>query len=102
MRGLHRVLLDQALREKLKQRGYEQVKNFSWDESARKILKVYEEVADGRRKIWFFHKSKEPPADRNPLLAAICEDEYHLQTVTTQEKFMSSRRLHEEEWILTP
>src|SRR5277367_333942 len=47
MRGLHRVLLDQALREKLKQRGYEQVKKFSWDESARKILGVYQEVADG-------------------------------------------------------
>ncbi|HEX4427246.1 MAG TPA: glycosyltransferase family 1 protein [Terriglobales bacterium] len=49
MRGLHRVLLDQALREKLKQRGYEQVQRFSWDESARKIVKVYEEVADKRR-----------------------------------------------------
>jgi glycosyltransferase involved in cell wall biosynthesis len=44
MRGLHRVLLDQALREKLKQRGYEQVKRFSWDESARKILNVYRQV----------------------------------------------------------
>ncbi|MGA9039517.1 MAG: glycosyltransferase family 1 protein [Terriglobales bacterium] len=50
MRGMHRVLLDQALREKLKQRGYEQVKKFSWDESARKILGVYEEVADGQKK----------------------------------------------------
>ena len=50
MRGLHRVLLDQVLREKLKQRGYEQVAKFSWDESARKILRVYEEVADRRRK----------------------------------------------------
>lgn len=49
MRGLHRVLLDQALREKLKQRGYEQVEKFSWDESARKILRVYEEVANRRR-----------------------------------------------------
>jgi glycosyltransferase involved in cell wall biosynthesis len=48
MRGLHRVLLDQALREKLKQRGYEQVKKFSWDESARKILSVYEEIAHRR------------------------------------------------------
>lgn len=50
MRGLHRVLIDQTLREKLKQRGYEQVKKFSWDESARKILRVYEEVAEGRQK----------------------------------------------------
>jgi glycosyltransferase involved in cell wall biosynthesis len=45
MRGLHRVLLDQSLREKLKQRGYEQVKKFSWDESARRILNVYKQVA---------------------------------------------------------
>jgi glycosyltransferase involved in cell wall biosynthesis len=45
MRGLHRVLLDQSLREKLKQRGYEQVKKFSWDESARKILSVYRQVS---------------------------------------------------------
>ena len=45
MHGLHRVLLDQPLREKLKQRGYEQVKRFSWDESARRILTVYKEVA---------------------------------------------------------
>jgi len=50
MRGLHRVLLDQVLRQKLKQRGYEQVAKFSWDESARKILRVYKEVADGNRK----------------------------------------------------
>ena len=63
MRGLHRVLLDQALREKLKQRGYEQVKNFSWDESARKILKVYEEVADGRRKSGSSTKAK----NRQPI-----------------------------------
>ena len=31
MRALHRVLLDQALRDKLKARGYEQAKRFSWD-----------------------------------------------------------------------
>ena len=45
MRALHRVLIDPVLREKLKQRGYEQAKKFSWDDSARKILSVYEEVA---------------------------------------------------------
>jgi glycosyltransferase involved in cell wall biosynthesis len=50
MRGLHRVLLDHALREKLKQRGYAQVQKFSWDESARKILAVYEDVAGKNRK----------------------------------------------------
>jgi glycosyltransferase involved in cell wall biosynthesis len=45
MRATHRVLVDQALREKLKQRGYERSKHFSWDESARRILKIYREVA---------------------------------------------------------
>lgn len=47
MRALHRVLLDPAIREKLKQRGYEQVKKFSWEVSARRVLQVYEEVAEG-------------------------------------------------------
>src|ERR1700733_5216177 len=42
MRALHRVLLDQQVREKYKQRAYEQVKKFSWDASARQILGVYE------------------------------------------------------------
>ena len=49
MRALHRVLLDQPLREKLKQRGYEQVQRFSWDDSARRILAVYEEVVGAPR-----------------------------------------------------
>ena len=45
MRALHRVLLDQSLREKLKQRSYEQAKKFSWDTSAQQILNTYREVA---------------------------------------------------------
>jgi glycosyltransferase involved in cell wall biosynthesis len=45
MRALHRVLLDQSIRDKIKQRGYEQGKKFSWDASARRILEVYTEVA---------------------------------------------------------
>ena len=45
MRATHRVLVDDVLREKLKQRGYERAKHFSWDDSARRILKVYREVA---------------------------------------------------------
>jgi glycosyltransferase involved in cell wall biosynthesis len=48
MRALLRVLLDQTVREKFKQRGYEQVKKFSWDASARQILGVYESVAGKR------------------------------------------------------
>jgi glycosyltransferase involved in cell wall biosynthesis len=46
MRALHRVLIDQALRDKLKERGYAQAKRFSWDASARQILRVYHEVAE--------------------------------------------------------
>jgi len=48
MRALHRVLLDQALRDKLKQRGYEQATKFSWEASARQILAVYQDVAAPR------------------------------------------------------
>ena len=35
MRALHRVLLDQPLRTKLKARGLEQAGKFSWDASVR-------------------------------------------------------------------
>jgi glycosyltransferase involved in cell wall biosynthesis len=49
MRAMLRVLLDKPLRERLKLRGYEQVKKFSWDESARQILAVYGEVAGKAR-----------------------------------------------------
>jgi len=45
MRAIHRVLLDSALRTRLRERGYEQAKRFSWDNSARRILKSYEQVA---------------------------------------------------------
>jgi glycosyltransferase involved in cell wall biosynthesis len=45
MRALHKVLVDQPLREKLKQRGYEQVQRFSWDTSAQQVLDVYRGVA---------------------------------------------------------
>ena len=44
MRALQRVLVDQALREKLRQAGYEQVKKFSWDRSGEEVLQRYREV----------------------------------------------------------
>jgi glycosyltransferase involved in cell wall biosynthesis len=47
MRAAHRVLIDSSLRAKLKQRGYEQVRRFSWDASVRQILRAYEEVGGG-------------------------------------------------------
>jgi glycosyltransferase involved in cell wall biosynthesis len=49
MRALHRVLLDQPLRERMKQRGYEQAQRYSWDASAQRILEIYEEVANSRQ-----------------------------------------------------
>jgi glycosyltransferase involved in cell wall biosynthesis len=49
MRALHRVLLDQGLRERMKRRCYEQAKKFSWDVSAQQILDVYREVAGKQR-----------------------------------------------------
>jgi glycosyltransferase involved in cell wall biosynthesis len=48
MRALHRVLLDQPLRERLKERSYRQAQRFSWDFSAQRILQVYQEVAGSR------------------------------------------------------
>ena len=44
MHALHRVLLDQAVREKLKARGLEQAQKFSWDNSVRHMMKVYHDV----------------------------------------------------------
>jgi glycosyltransferase involved in cell wall biosynthesis len=45
MRALHRVLLDQPLREKMKERSYRQAAKFSWEKSVRRIIDVYQEVA---------------------------------------------------------
>src|SRR6202162_5627759 len=44
MRALHRVLMDQPLREKMKERSYRQVTKFSWEKSVRRIMDVYREV----------------------------------------------------------
>lgn len=44
MRALRQVLLDATLRVKLKQRGYEQAKKFSWDNTAGEILHIYGDV----------------------------------------------------------
>lgn len=49
MHALHRVLLDQPLRERLKRAGYEQSLTFSWESSVERILQVYEEVAQQGR-----------------------------------------------------
>jgi glycosyltransferase involved in cell wall biosynthesis len=48
MRALHRVLMDQPLREKMKERSYRQAAKFSWEKSVRRILDAYQEVLDPR------------------------------------------------------
>ena len=45
MRALHRVLTDQALRDRMKERGYQQAAKFSWDASVRRIVGVYRQMA---------------------------------------------------------
>ncbi len=47
-RGIRDVLLDDALRATLIHRGYEQVRRFSWAETARQVLEIYEEVGHGK------------------------------------------------------
>ncbi|HET6176547.1 MAG TPA: glycosyltransferase family 1 protein [Candidatus Sulfotelmatobacter sp.] len=45
MRALHKVLMDQALRDRMKERGYVQAAKFSWDKSVTRILQAYRQVA---------------------------------------------------------
>ena len=42
-----RVLEDKHLQEELRQKGYERVKQFTWQESARKMLHVYQKLGEG-------------------------------------------------------
>lgn len=44
-RGIREVLLDEDLRRRLVERGFEQVKRFSWERTAREVLEVYRQVA---------------------------------------------------------
>lgn len=48
-RAIREVLLDQNLRARLIQRGFEQLKHFSWEDAASQVLATYEEVARTRR-----------------------------------------------------
>jgi glycosyltransferase involved in cell wall biosynthesis len=49
MRALHRVLTDKGLRDRMKERGYQQAAKFSWEKSVRRILEVYKQIGgDGR------------------------------------------------------
>ena len=46
MRALHRVLTDRPLRERMKERGYQQATKFSWDKSVHRILDAYRQIAN--------------------------------------------------------
>jgi glycosyltransferase involved in cell wall biosynthesis len=59
MRALHRVLIDQALRGRMKERGYQQAAKFSWETSVRRILETYSQIAHGGRA----HSNHQPAAD---------------------------------------
>ena len=47
MRALHRTLMDQSLRDRMKERGYQQAAKFSWETSVRRIQEAYSQVVHG-------------------------------------------------------
>jgi glycosyltransferase involved in cell wall biosynthesis len=59
MRALHRVLVDQSLRDRMKERGYQQAARFSWEASVRRILDVYQAIGRGGS----IHSDRQPAAD---------------------------------------
>lgn len=59
MRALHRTLMDKALRDRMKERGYKQAARFSWETSVRRILEAYGQIAHGGRP----NAGREPAAD---------------------------------------
>jgi glycosyltransferase involved in cell wall biosynthesis len=50
-RGMKLILFDEVLRQKLVQKGVEQVAKFSWRVAAQKVLQTYELVATGGRRV---------------------------------------------------
>ena len=49
-RGMREVLLDNALRCRLIERGLEQAQHFSWERTAGEVLRAYEEIAGHRKR----------------------------------------------------
>jgi hypothetical protein len=49
-RGMKLILLDEAVRQKLIQKGVEQVGKFSWKLAAQKVLETYQLAAKGAAK----------------------------------------------------
>lgn len=48
MRALRQCLLDRATRDQLKERGYRQVAQYSWERSALRLIDIYTEVSAGQ------------------------------------------------------
>ena len=59
MRALHRVLTDQALRDRMAERSYQQAAKFSWEASVRRILAVYRQIDHAGAS----HAGQSPAAD---------------------------------------
>lgn len=59
MRALHRVLTDAALRQRLRERGYQQVARFSWEASVRRIVEAYGETGPADARV----RNQQPAAD---------------------------------------
>jgi len=47
---MYRALTDKQLRNELRKKGFQRVKQFSWEKAARETLSVYEEVYQAKRK----------------------------------------------------
>jgi glycosyltransferase involved in cell wall biosynthesis len=67
MRALHKVLTDQPLRERMKERSYHQASKFSWEKSVRRILDVYRQVGNSPKPF------DEPSSDdkKTPLASGV-------------------------------
>ena len=46
-RGIRDILLDEALRTEMIRRGLEQAVRFNWERTAREMLEIYREAAEG-------------------------------------------------------
>ncbi|MDI6821203.1 MAG: glycosyltransferase, partial [Patescibacteria group bacterium] len=42
--AIRSLLENNNLKEKIKQRGYENIKRFSWEKTARQVLKIFESI----------------------------------------------------------
>ena len=67
MRALHRVLVDQPMRERMKERSYQQAAKFSWENSVHRILDVYHQVGNDKR---HGGQTREFPVSEKPKISS--------------------------------